>query len=330
MSPFDAKTTELLHHYTTHVYISLSGNRNPGVWRVSMPQMALSPSFLLPGILALSALHISTLLPHRKHELQTLAIAQEGAALSSYRKFVKHPNAETIHSVFAFAGYMVPYILASPGGVGRWRLPSKEDAHPHWFQSMKDLMALLVDHWDELARGPFAAPLKREMGATFASDNLDDDQLAKLERMFPDSSPLSSPLLAPSSPFSSPPSDCADDEERKMEICKQALDELRRVSALPYSQTRTLCVKTSVHIWPGSVRQDFVQLIHERYPRALAVLVHYCVLLKRNDHVWYLRGVGEGLLDNIWEALGVEWMSWIQWAIEFLVCEKEPKKYELI
>ena len=76
--------------------------------------------------------------------------------------------------------------------------------------------------------------------------------------------------------------------------------------------------------------QDFVQLIDERYSRALAVLAHYCVLLKRNNHVWHLRGLGEGLLENIWEALGVEWRPWIQWAMEFPVFEKESKKYELI
>jgi hypothetical protein len=75
-------------------------------------------------------------------------------------------------------------------------------------------------------------------------------------------------------------------------------------------------------MWPGSVSQDFVELIYERDPRALVLLAHHFVLLKRNDYVWYLRGLGTGLLENIWEALGEEWRPWIQWPIEQPVLEE--------
>lgn len=69
-------------------------------------------------------------------------------------------------------------------------------------------------------------------------------------------------------------------------------------------------------MWPGSVNQDFIELIYERDERALVLLAHYCVLLKRVDHVWYLKGLGEGLLRNIWGVLGREGRSWIGWAVE--------------
>lgn len=46
-----------------------------------MSQVGLAHPFLLSGIIAVSALHLATLLPHRKYELQNLAVAQEGAAL---------------------------------------------------------------------------------------------------------------------------------------------------------------------------------------------------------------------------------------------------------
>lgn len=67
-------------------------------------------------------------------------------------------------------------------------------------------------------------------------------------------------------------------------------------------------------MWPGSVDQDFIELIYERDERALVLLAHYCVLLKKVDHIWYLKGLGEGMLREILEVLGTEWWEWVEWA----------------
>jgi cell division inhibitor SulA len=45
------------------------------------------------------------------------------------------------------------------------------------------------------------------------------------------------------------------------------------------------------------------------------VLVGYCVLLNRVSHVWYLEGLGSGLLDNILRELGNERRWQIDWAL---------------
>lgn len=67
-----------------------------------------------------------------------------------------------------------------------------------------------------------------------------------------------------------------------------------------------------------------MDLIYERDPRALIVLAHFCVLLKRIDHIWFLRGLGPGLLGNIWKVLGEEWRPWIQWAMD-QPCLEQPE-----
>lgn len=117
-----------------------------------MPQMGLAHPFLLSGITAISVLHLATLLPHRKHEVQNLAEAHESAALPSFRASINNPNAESIHATFAYAGSVVYYIMALPEGlhagrkVNRCMIPSKDDEYPHWFQTMRGLMALLANH----------------------------------------------------------------------------------------------------------------------------------------------------------------------------------------
>jgi len=46
-------------------------------------------------------------------------------------------------------------------------------------------------------------------------------------------------------------------------------------------------------------------------------------MLKRNDHVWYLKGLGTRLLENIRQALGEEWLPWIQWPLDFPVSQHD-------
>jgi hypothetical protein len=129
-SPFDTQTSELLHHYTTDLYIALAGNRELSVYRVAIPQLGLAYPFVLSSIIATSALHLATVQPHRKHELQNVAVTQVGTALPSFRASMTSPNAETIHAIFAFAGSSVYYMMASPKvlhtrpEVDRCRLPS--------------------------------------------------------------------------------------------------------------------------------------------------------------------------------------------------------------
>lgn len=71
------------------------------------------------------------------------------------------------------------------------------------------------------------------------------------------------------------------------------------------------------YIWPGSVSQEYVQLVHERRPQTLVILADYCVKLKKINACWYLRGVGENLFAAIDEELGDQWKPWIQWAMSY-------------
>ncbi|KAH7397820.1 hypothetical protein BKA64DRAFT_753543, partial [Cadophora sp. MPI-SDFR-AT-0126] len=344
-SHFTSQINELLHHYTTTLYKNLSGERSRSVWRVEMPILGISHPFVLSGLLSLSALHLSSLIPSRRRELLTYAISQEFAALPSFRATMANCTPKSVDAVFTFAGNAICYVMASPrdmyGGdeeqqqADRCRLPSRNDDQAHWFIMMRGLMAFLSKNWSGIAKGPFAPLLCGDPGPVYASYNPDDGHFVELEGLFESpssSSPASNlissrysfasqgkPLIRPNPSFSSTPSPPSKSSQN-LATYHSALLELRRVSALPYSPHRTICFKTAAHMWPGSVSQDFVELIYERDPTALVLLAHYCVLLKKVDHVWYLKGLGTGMLENIWCVLGEEWRPWVRWAREQPIC----------
>lgn len=143
-SPLDKRTRELMHHYQTSVFITLAGNRRQSIYRVSIPQLGLAHPFLLSGIRAISALHLSTLIPSRKHELRNIAVTEEDAALLAFRTTLQSPNFEdAVDACFAFTGSAVYYVMGLVDGlntedtVDRSRIPRKNDENPHWFQMSK-------------------------------------------------------------------------------------------------------------------------------------------------------------------------------------------------
>jgi len=287
---------ELLHHFTSVTYLTFGDDKRHFLWKNEIPRMAISHSFLMHGLLAVSALHLSTLQPHRKVELTRRATVSEHLGLPSFRNFVSHDDPNIIHAVVAFAGFIVPYVCVSRE-VLTGRIPSQDDEHPHWFFALRGLLQMVGRSWTALSTGPFGSLLVPEPVFTLNSiEGPDDAHLIKVYQ-----------ILEPSS-------DSSEADLEALEACTAALDELRRLFACPHQPMRTRFM-IAIHVWPGNVSQRFVELIQERRPEALVILAHFCVLLKKVDSCWWLAGVGSRMLTAIDEALGVEWRPWIEWPL---------------
>ncbi|KAL2069764.1 hypothetical protein VTL71DRAFT_14443 [Oculimacula yallundae] len=297
----DASTAELLQHYSIYTARAMSQNLSASkqeIWRIAIPHMALSHEWLMHGMLAVSALHLLSLQPSRKAELVKRASISESLALPLFRQTVSALNPQPIDAIFAFAGFAIPYVLA----LSTWlELPaSKIPGYGglHWFKMVRGLSDMLREHWLVLMLGPFAPLLDPSTSAIDSERNPDDIHLARLHKLL--KQPRKGGVL----------------EEKNSRICREALSELRRVSALHYAPIRGVPMISAVYIWPGSISGDFVELLFQKLPEALAVLAHYCVLLKFVDSCWYMKGVGEKLLAAINEELNEHWQSSIQWAME--------------
>jgi hypothetical protein len=298
----DTDSLELFHHYTTATCLILSRSRNIDIWQVAIPRMALQHAFLMHGILALSALHLSRMQPLRTRKLTFLASAHEQAALPSFRKHISQSlnlnnNNETCDAVFSFSGFVIPFILASESA-SMSRIPGLEDAAPHWFHAIRGLMVLLSGNWSTLSQGLYNPLLLA--GGTSApvsyAHNPNDSHLVEVQNL------MSS-------------YDFADVQESV--ACQIALDELRRI--LSPCKT-TVGFKAAFLIWPSMVPIDYIRLLHLKHPIALIILAHYCVLIKKIETVWYLRGLGQNLLSSIHEVLEPKWRPWLEWPMEQPVC----------
>jgi hypothetical protein len=57
----------------------------------------------------------------------------------------------------------------------------------------------------------------------------------------------------------------------------------------------------------------FIRLLNEREQRTLILLAHHCVLLKREEGVWYLDGHARRLLSTIKATLHEDMKRRIKW-----------------
>jgi hypothetical protein len=105
----------------------------------------------------------------------------------------------------------------------------------------------------------------------------------------------------------------------------ETLDTLRYVFTLGYflsseslfsSQTR-ISSSFATLLWTTIIPPRFCELVEERCPQALVIVAVYCVLLKRNEGLWWMRGKAENLLRAVRKELdGGQWHTWLQWPVE--------------
>jgi Fungal specific transcription factor domain len=296
----DTDSFELLHHYTSATCLILSRSRNIDIWQVAIPRMALKHDFLMHGILALSALHLSRIQPSRAGKLTVLASAHEQLALPSFRKHISQNfSNDTCHAVFSFSGFVIPFILASENSLeaSTSRIPGLEDGSPHWFYAIRGLMVLLTGNWSTLVQGPYAPLLVRTSAPIPYANNPNESHLVEVQQLI---------------------SSCDDFSDAQETIaCQIAFDELCRTLSSP---CKTGGYKAAFLIWPGVVPTDYVRLLHYQHPIALIILAHYCVVIKKIETVWYLRGLGQNLLLSIHEVLSPKWRPWLVWPMKQPVC----------
>lgn len=299
----DSQSRELLYHYENVVCLTIDDSPTAVVWKTELPRLGLSHPFLMHGILALSALHLSHVTTSRSAQLATRAVLHEQMALPIFRKSVAESNQSTIHAVWGFSSCVVPFLLGSCSPQDKARIPRKTAQDPHWFFALRGVMSLLLNNFAVLETGPFGPLLKRKGIQSQYSDNPDDEHLARLALL------LSTPR---DSDF---PRSLASIGE--LSICKEALERLREAYALPYHPSNNFWDdKAVVYAWPGVVSPEFVSLITAGLPEALLILAFYCVLVKRLDSCWYFAGIGQEMLKTIELNLTADWLPWIKWAVE--------------
>jgi hypothetical protein len=98
-------------------------------------------------------------------------------------------------------------------------------------------------------------------------------------------------------------------------VLERALQALRRVSTVAITRDAEVGKCGVTLAWIILIPKSFYDMIEARVPQALVLIAAYCVLLKRLDEFWWIRGKAESLLSRVRKELPPGWEKWLIWQI---------------
>ena len=289
----ELKNLELLHHFTTATYATLStddGIRE--LWRMTVPRIAFSYGYVMHALLAMSARHLSFLKPSDK-SYEVVAAGHYDKALSLLRAAFPALDPDQATALFAASSLVAIHVYACPPAVENTLLKA-----PSWIPMMRGIWA--VPQCREWVK-------KGELGQILGKKPVDNSRYAGEDIVFPSSL---SAMLQRGAPGQLDPEELEDDEV--LGIYRNALQ------ALKESWDRSWLTEyrmAEAFFWPvHMVQGKFLDFLEERRPRALVLLAHHCALMESvDDQYWWVKGRGVDEIARIDGILEEKWKPWLDW-----------------
>ncbi|KAH8817459.1 hypothetical protein F5884DRAFT_250782 [Xylogone sp. PMI_703] len=289
----DPHHAQLLWHFTTSTSATLAmfGDRR-WTWDTEVPLQAELHPFLLQGLMAVSALHISSLQPPDSEKYYSTACKSYRNATVLFRTAVDDINKDNCIAILAFS------LLVSVFQFGISQAPSSQLIQEVSLSHLDAVLALrgawslinqLHPHLSQSRiQGLFAQ--RRNFGFLELSDDIQHtlDGLNALNRS---SSATVENAVA----------------------CSEAINVLRLwfcvTSASP---------STWLHLvwWPSRVPNTFIALLKANDPVALVIFCHWCVGVHKALPRWFLAGWSVRTFSMVKWLLGAEWEYALEWPMK--------------
>ena len=287
---------ELLHNFSTSTCFTLSSNPVlKTLWRINVPQLGFSHDFVMRGILAVSALHLAHFRPERKDRYVAQAMRLHQSASHVATTLLPNVTQDNCSALYMFSILTCIFALASPRKPSDFLLV-EETGIAEWLFLLRGTrfiadMAAQTLHSGSL--GPmFTSGMRRDQLRT--SDSNGEDHLAELQYLI---------------------SRTATDEHTSY-IYKISVEELRKSFAVASKCGPQTYELSDAFIWPYRVSEDYLRLLKQLAPEALAIFAYFCILLKRLDSHWWMTGWSTHLISRIYDLLDQEHRLWIRLPIE--------------
>ncbi|KAJ5558050.1 hypothetical protein N7535_009540 [Penicillium sp. DV-2018c] len=289
---------ELMMQWCTVTFHTLSRSEHTDpIWRDLVPKEALSHSFLMHGILALSALHLARTGPEPSQHASYLnrAVAHQNQALALFREMLGDVKESNAKAMFAFAGIVVIYTFAFP------QTPETPDP----WSCIDDMYQVLV-----LARGVqqvIRAP--RDFG-----DYLRESSFGPILQVEEERRPLPEDVSDVLRRLRDANDVCKmNSADHELEVYENAIANLEEMFSWCHSGMRA---NTIAGRWAIRLPVRYMELLRARDPPAVAMLAYYAVLLQYLEHRWCFEELCVRVSKAVWAILDERWRSLVEWAMK--------------
>lgn len=302
----DTSDLELLHHFTTVTYLSLSNvPAEQRSWQTTIVNVGLRHTFLLRGILALSALHLSYLRPKPEAISYVVkASTHQDIGLVQFRRALSSIDSSNFDAILAFSVLLPLHSLAiAANSTFRSHAPEQDIFSTflksiHLFRSVNSLMLPSLDVFTDSTLLPLLQVTTQDIPEAPVYPGMESlDVLESACSVFCTST-------------------LASIQAARVSIYSTAISQLRTT----FAKIESANAKSTQHftigiflIWTITVSDDYMQLLNDRHPSAMAILAHFATMLHGHDDVWWLEGLGATRVDFISSELGEAWQDSMSW-----------------
>jgi hypothetical protein len=261
------------------------------IWQILVLREALLTPFLMHGILAVSALHLSLLRnDDKKASWLSMAIAHKNSALNSFSQELSNVNESNFKALFSFASLVVAFAFgASLTGVAQGDRPSL-DALNNVFLLSRGVQTIINSASEFILKSDFAPLLSTPLPTAVIPDRVtkEFDHLLELNNF------------------------CGRKPHHDMTTYDRVIRNLEALSVCTYSQPTSLTLAAAFAI---KAPPEFLKYLQRREPLALVILADYCVFLHMARENWCIGPWGRSILKEIRYCLPVDWQPYIRWAL---------------
>ncbi|KAH6972886.1 C6 zinc finger domain-containing protein [Ilyonectria sp. MPI-CAGE-AT-0026] len=293
---------ELMHHWSTHTHSTLPRAKDANnVWQFEVPKIAIKHQFLMNQLLALSAFHLAYLNPGQRHVYALRASQHQDHAVRLMRTALAEITAENCDALFAAS------LLCSFGGFSgvtnqtNGLEPSVDDILDI-FLLTRGIDSVLKTEEDNISKGAlhefFGLP-KHPVPSMPAGLQALLDKLIDLQLQL---------------------------ETHQLDDHIQALvgaEIISLISCIHYANaTAPMPEVRIVSTWPMHFNPDFITLLRQRHPAAVALLAYFCVVVRITESTfWFMKGWGLGVARSIANTIDPLWNSIIEWPMGYIAAQ---------
>ncbi|KFX93673.1 hypothetical protein V490_04742 [Pseudogymnoascus sp. VKM F-3557] len=279
---------ELFYHALNErsLYIGASQNYVQTMTELVMPP-AFSHPFLMNELLALSALHLAIVHPSRHQQLESVAAELQTGALLAFNQTCQQVTPSNCLPMFIFSSVIGNHVFYTTFKYHSDNFHTFLEEFVKYMQLHRGVRSVISNNW-ELLRGLAAKALMLEDDSDLpAHGDAQGSECDSLRNLL----------------------DTADLDATTKITYIQAVNSLqwgfdaqhvRRVVGLTFA-------------WPIQISSEYVELLKQRRPEALAILAYYAVMLHSHRDAWLVGGAGRYLIESITGYLGTYWENWLAW-----------------
>jgi len=274
----------------THTFLARNEETRK-VWEMAVLEEGLKAPFLMHGILALSALHLSCTRDSEQAKWLSVAISHKNTALSMFSEQLSNIDRSNAKAMMGFAGLVVVFGLGSALAPGTDAGPSL-DALIEIFTLARGVQAVVNEAFQFLLQSNFAPILE----ATPPAIPFPDHVLIAFDNL----SQLNTRLGQQSAHHDST-------------NYERPIQQLRYMAAFTLAQPTSM---TLVGGWAIRAPSEYMSALNRREPFALVLLAHFCGFLNMACENWFVGPWGPIVLEEINQQMPSDWQQHIKWPIE--------------